>query len=131
MQDHMVPVSTRFIGHFCLPSLQLIFDPFQSKQLKEAWVSGARDWTTAQRRAFANDLVRPQLIGVTVSIFCHDKVVNTECTSQTRLQDTVNQAKGDKDPAKWLPPLASYRELFYSLIFSLLARYSSKYSLYQ
>ncbi|KDQ10335.1 hypothetical protein BOTBODRAFT_36240 [Botryobasidium botryosum FD-172 SS1] len=55
--------------------------------LKEAWVSGARDWTTAQRQAFANDLTRPQLIGVT---------------------DTVNQAKGDKDPANWLPPLASY-----------------------
>ncbi|KDQ10338.1 hypothetical protein BOTBODRAFT_178200 [Botryobasidium botryosum FD-172 SS1] len=55
--------------------------------LKEAWVSGARDWTTDQRRAFANDLIRPQLIGVT---------------------DSVNQSKGDKDPAKWMPPLTSY-----------------------
>ncbi|KAH9475468.1 putative secreted protein [Psilocybe cubensis] len=56
--------------------------------LKEAWVSGARTWTNAQREAFANDLVRPQLIAVT---------------------DSLNQAKGDKDPAEWMVPLASYR----------------------
>ncbi|RDB24084.1 hypothetical protein Hypma_008565 [Hypsizygus marmoreus] len=56
--------------------------------LKEAWVSGARSWTNAQREAFANDLTRPQLAAVT---------------------DNLNQAKGDKDPAEWMPPLASYR----------------------
>ncbi|MFJ1580430.1 HNH endonuclease family protein [Streptomyces sp. NPDC088182] len=56
--------------------------------LKEAWRSGAASWTTAQRRGFANDLTRPQLIAVT---------------------DNVNQAKGDKDPGKWMVPLASYR----------------------
>ncbi|KIM37506.1 hypothetical protein M413DRAFT_275871 [Hebeloma cylindrosporum] len=56
--------------------------------LKEAWVSGARFWTNAQREAFANDLTRPQLAAVT---------------------DTLNQAKGDKDPAEWMPPLTSYR----------------------
>ncbi|QRV82077.1 hypothetical protein RhiJN_10092 [Ceratobasidium sp. AG-Ba] len=55
--------------------------------LKEAWVSGARSWTTAQRQAFANDVTRPQLLAVT---------------------DNVNQSKGDKDPANWMPPLASY-----------------------
>ncbi|TFK35830.1 hypothetical protein BDQ12DRAFT_725619 [Crucibulum laeve] len=55
--------------------------------LKEAWVSGARLWTNAQREAFANDLVRPQLIAVT---------------------DDLNQAKGDKDPAEWMVPLSSY-----------------------
>ncbi|RLV09059.1 hypothetical protein CTZ27_07055 [Streptomyces griseocarneus] len=55
--------------------------------LAEAWRSGASAWTTAQRQAFANDLTRPQLIAVT---------------------DRVNQAKGDKDPAKWMPPLKSY-----------------------
>lgn len=33
--------------------------------LKEAWLSGARDWTPAQREAFANDLTRPQLLAVT------------------------------------------------------------------
>ncbi|KAG8746261.1 hypothetical protein FRC10_005510 [Ceratobasidium sp. 414] len=55
--------------------------------LKEAWVSGARDWTTAQRQAFANDVTRPQLLAVT---------------------DNVNQSKGDKDPSEWMPPLSSY-----------------------
>ncbi|CAE6460994.1 unnamed protein product [Rhizoctonia solani] len=55
--------------------------------LKEAWVSGARTWTTARREAFANDVTRPQLLAVT---------------------DNVNQSKGDKDPAEWMPPLASY-----------------------
>ncbi|MEU3652917.1 HNH endonuclease family protein [Streptomyces sp. NPDC032161] len=56
--------------------------------LAEAWRSGASSWTTAQRQGFANDLTRPQLIAVT---------------------DNVNQAKGDKDPANWLPPSTSYR----------------------
>ncbi|PFH47739.1 hypothetical protein AMATHDRAFT_77059 [Amanita thiersii Skay4041] len=52
--------------------------------LKEAWRSGARLWTTAQRRVFANDLIRPQLVAVT---------------------DDLNQ---QKDPSKWTPPLASF-----------------------
>ncbi|KAH7345683.1 hypothetical protein B0J17DRAFT_640789 [Rhizoctonia solani] len=55
--------------------------------LKEGWISGAWNWTTERRKMFANDLVRPQLIAVT---------------------DNVNQAKGDKDPAVWMPPLQSY-----------------------
>ncbi|HYN96556.1 MAG TPA: HNH endonuclease family protein [Pilimelia sp.] len=56
--------------------------------LAEAWRSGADAWTTSRRQSFANDLAGPQLIAVT---------------------DDVNQAKGDKDPAAWQPPLASYR----------------------
>ncbi|KAF9445787.1 hypothetical protein P691DRAFT_830626 [Macrolepiota fuliginosa MF-IS2] len=52
--------------------------------LKEAWVSGARDWTAAQREAFANDLTRPQLVAVT---------------------DNLNESK---DIANWIPPLSSY-----------------------
>lgn len=56
--------------------------------LKEAWVSGARSWTDAQRESFANDLTRPQLVAVT---------------------DNLNQSKGDKDPAEWVPPLTSFR----------------------
>ncbi|MET9529322.1 MULTISPECIES: HNH endonuclease family protein [unclassified Streptomyces] len=56
--------------------------------LAEAWRSGASSWTTAQRQAYANDLTRPQLIAVT---------------------DNVNQSKGDKDPAKWLPSRAAYK----------------------
>ncbi|KAI5790471.1 hypothetical protein FPQ18DRAFT_390884 [Pyronema domesticum] len=43
--------------------------------------------TTAKRQQFANDLTNPQLIAVT---------------------DTVNQAKGDKSPDAWKPPLTSY-----------------------
>ncbi|UNO42304.1 HNH endonuclease family protein [Streptomyces sp. MST-110588] len=56
--------------------------------LSEAWKSGAAQWTTARRQQFANDLTHSQLIAVT---------------------DNVNQDKGDKDPAKWLPPKTSYR----------------------
>ncbi|MEV7322702.1 HNH endonuclease family protein [Streptomyces sp. NPDC093970] len=56
--------------------------------LAEAWDSGARNWTTARREAFANDVTRPQLLAVT---------------------DNVNQSKGDQDPATWMPSLTSYR----------------------
>ncbi|GAA1549262.1 HNH endonuclease family protein [Actinomadura kijaniata] len=59
--------------------------------LAEAWRSGAGRWTTAQRRAFANDRSSSQLWAVT---------------------DNVNQAKGDKDPAEWTPPLASFRCMY-------------------
>ncbi|MFF4605216.1 HNH endonuclease family protein [Streptomyces sp. NPDC001339] len=55
--------------------------------LAEAWRSGAAQWTTERRKELANDLKHSQLIAVT---------------------DNVNQEKGDKDPAKWLPPSASY-----------------------
>ncbi|KRV46587.1 hypothetical protein AQ490_11960 [Wenjunlia vitaminophila] len=55
--------------------------------LAEAWRSGANSWTTSRRQAFANDLTRSQLIAVT---------------------DDVNQAKGDKDPAEWMPPRSTY-----------------------
>ncbi|PCG87677.1 hypothetical protein CIB93_01075 [Streptomyces sp. WZ.A104] len=56
--------------------------------LAEAWRSGASSWTTTQRRSFANDLTRPQLIAVT---------------------DNVNQSKGDRDPAEWMPPRTAYK----------------------
>ncbi|GAA4766859.1 HNH endonuclease family protein [Streptomyces sanyensis] len=59
--------------------------------LAEAWRSGANSWTTSERRSFANDLTRPQLIAVT---------------------DNVNQSKGDRDPAEWLPPSTSYRCMY-------------------
>lgn len=54
--------------------------------LGQAWESGAASWTTDQRKAFANDLARPQLKAVT---------------------DNVNQAKGDKAPDEWRPALQS------------------------
>jgi hypothetical protein len=56
--------------------------------LAEAWYSGASGWTTARRQDFANDLTGPQLIAVTAE---------------------VNSSKSDKDPAEWVPPLASKR----------------------
>jgi hypothetical protein len=57
--------------------------------LAEAWRSGARNWTTPVRRAFANDLgYSGSLIAVTAS---------------------SNRSKGDQDPARWLPPRVSYR----------------------
>ena len=53
--------------------------------LAEAWRSGAWKWTSAQRRAFANDLENSEaLIAVTAS---------------------TNRSKGDKDPSKWLPKI--------------------------
>jgi hypothetical protein len=51
--------------------------------LSEAWGSGAGRWSTTRREEYANDLGdRRTLVGVT---------------------DNVNQAKGDQDPATWLP----------------------------
>ncbi|GII89722.1 hypothetical protein Ssi03_77120 [Sphaerisporangium siamense] len=55
--------------------------------LANAWRSGADAWSTAKRRAFANDLVNPQLIAVSAA---------------------SNRAKGDQNPAQWKPPLRSY-----------------------
>lgn len=52
--------------------------------LAEAWDSGASAWDEARRRDFANDLgFDGSLIAVTAS---------------------SNRAKGDQDPAEWLPP---------------------------
>ncbi|KAK7463837.1 hypothetical protein VKT23_007174 [Stygiomarasmius scandens] len=63
------------------------FDIDHIVPLKEAWISGARSWTDAQREAFANDLTRPQLIAVSAS---------------------ANRSKGDKDPASWVPTQTSF-----------------------
>jgi Protein of unknown function (DUF1524) len=51
--------------------------------LAEAWDSGARTWTARTRERYANDLGDGRtLVGVT---------------------DSVNQSKGDQDPAEWMP----------------------------
>ncbi|KAK4198041.1 hypothetical protein QBC40DRAFT_230816 [Triangularia verruculosa] len=55
--------------------------------LKNAWISGAYQWTAAKRTQFANDLNTPQLWAVT---------------------DNVNQSKSDKSPDAWKPPLTSF-----------------------
>jgi putative cell wall-binding protein len=51
--------------------------------LSEAWKSGAYQWTAIQRKEFANDL--------------------TLAVALEAVTDNVNQSKGDKDPASWLP----------------------------
>jgi hypothetical protein len=48
--------------------------------LAEAWVSGAADWSSTRREAFANDL--PELLAV---------------------DGATNMSKGDGDPAAWRP----------------------------
>jgi hypothetical protein len=55
--------------------------------LAEAWDSGARTWTPAQRQAFANDL--------------------GDARTLAAVTDNVNQSKGDRDPAEWMPSVSS------------------------
>jgi hypothetical protein len=56
--------------------------------LKEAWESGAKNWTREQRELFANDLTNPgHLLAV---------------------HGPTNGAKGHKDPGEWLPPNAGF-----------------------
>jgi hypothetical protein len=57
--------------------------------LAEAWDSGARSWTTSRRQSYANDLGDSRTLAA--------------------VTDNVNQAKGDKDPAEWMPPYSSAR----------------------
>ena len=57
--------------------------------LAEAWDSGAYQWDSSRRMRFANDLdVDWALIAVSAA---------------------TNRSKGDRDPAEWLPPAASFR----------------------
>ncbi|MFJ4775937.1 HNH endonuclease family protein [Streptomyces sp. NPDC088762] len=51
--------------------------------LAEGWRSGASGWDAAKRKAFANDLTRPQLLAVTAA---------------------SNRSKGDQSPDLWQPP---------------------------
>ncbi|MBO8196235.1 HNH endonuclease [Streptomyces oryzae] len=55
--------------------------------LAEAWRSGASSWTQDKRQELANNLKIAQLLAVT---------------------DNVNQEKGDKDPAEWMPSKSGY-----------------------
>ena len=57
--------------------------------LAEAWRSGAKRWNADTRMRYANDLRDPRtLVAVT---------------------DNVNQAKGDRDPADWMPQYGKCR----------------------
>jgi hypothetical protein len=56
--------------------------------LKEAWDSGARNWSPSQRQRFANDLSDSRaLIAVTAG---------------------QNRSKSDRDPSNWIPPNTQY-----------------------
>ncbi|WP_343245143.1 hypothetical protein [Streptomyces sp. SID14478] len=57
--------------------------------LAESWASGASHWSSARRRAYADDVdAEGSLVAVTVK---------------------SNRSKADQDPAQWLPPLADAR----------------------
>ncbi|OAQ66454.1 hypothetical protein VFPPC_16033 [Pochonia chlamydosporia 170] len=55
--------------------------------LKNAWISGASQWTTDQRKALANDITRPQLWAVSAH---------------------ANRGKSDDSPDEWKPPLKTF-----------------------
>ncbi|MEV4274582.1 proprotein convertase P-domain-containing protein [Actinoplanes xinjiangensis] len=57
--------------------------------LAESWDSGSRTWTSAQREAYANDL--------------------GDARALAAVTDNVNQSKGDRDPAEWIPSVAGVR----------------------
>lgn len=56
--------------------------------LKEAWDSGAWQWSEAQRTAFAND--------------------TTDARSLIAVSSSSNRSKSDKDPSNWMPALRGY-----------------------
>jgi hypothetical protein len=86
------------VGNDCYPTSGTWTCPFDGKNhsspstisidhlvpLKEAWISGASEWTRSEREAFANDVEGPQLWAVTTE---------------------TNSEKGSDTPDKWLPPL--------------------------
>jgi hypothetical protein len=57
--------------------------------LKEAWDSGAWAWSDDVRMQYANDL--------------------GDARSLVAVTDNVNQSKGDRDPAEWLPEFGTCR----------------------
>lgn len=79
--DHMVPLKNAWIVGIPHPTPPINNDTNIEKQ------SGASSWSTARRTQFANDIDIPQLWAVT---------------------DNVNQAKSDKSPDAWKPPLTSF-----------------------
>ena len=64
------------------------FDIDHVVPLAEAWRSSAKGWTAERREAFANDLGDER--------------------SLRAVSATSNRAKGDQDPAEWLPPVEAY-----------------------
>ena len=70
-----------FTGEMFIRPIKLDIDHLVP--LKEAWLSGADEWTKEKRVAYANDLSYPEhLVAVKLG---------------------ANRSKGAKDPAGWLP----------------------------
>ncbi len=65
------------------------FDIDHVVALKEAWDSGAWDWTSARRKSYANDL--------------------GDWRSLRAVSAASNRSKSDKDLGQWLPTLTSFR----------------------
>jgi len=65
------------------------FDIDHVVPLKEAWDSGAWQWTADQRTAYANDL--------------------GDSRTLRAVSAASNRSKGDRDPADWWPPALSFR----------------------
>jgi hypothetical protein len=71
----------RFTGKVFIVPIKLDIDHLVP--LKEAWLSGADQWTKEQRVAYANDMNNPDhLVAVALG---------------------ANRSKGAKDPAEWMP----------------------------
>ena len=89
--DGCRPTSGLWISAFdgATTSNPRLFDIDHLVPLAEAWDSGASNWNSSRREAFANDQTSPlTLIAVSAS---------------------SNRSKGDRDPAEWLPPAFEYR----------------------
>ncbi|MFF0865230.1 HNH endonuclease family protein [Nonomuraea sp. NPDC003560] len=85
----------------CHPVKGVWYSPYDGRRLKSermvdvdhvvplayAWRSGAKRWSQARRRAFANDLTRPELVTVSHS---------------------ANIAKGGQGPQSWRPRRRAY-----------------------
>lgn len=74
--------------------------------LKEAWVSGARLWSATQREAFANESVARLHIHFVLHLLTYCSITRPQLLAVT---DNINQSKGDRDLAEWLPPREAYQ----------------------
>ena len=104
VDESLWPIMTSLpVGARCHVTKGMWIDPYSGVQifepsmmdvdhvvpLKEAWQSGAWQWAKSARRAYANDL--------------------TDSNHLFAVSARVNRAKGDRDPAEWLPPNALFR----------------------
>ncbi|RMY98661.1 hypothetical protein D0862_07477 [Hortaea werneckii] len=75
--------------------------------LKEAWVSGARLWSASQREAFANESVASYSRSIPrLHLLIDSSITRPQLLAVT---DNINQSKGDRDLAEWLPPREAYQ----------------------